>query len=390
MRDLIKKILKEEVGVPIGIVDAAQQLYNDIISRLKRKTVTGNSNFTLTFKNTNNKYSFSDFQKFEKIDVEFEFDGYDENDTHKGILVLGLGHNGMSQLDDGFRLVNADSDTIQLSINLAIPTSVSEVDNQIIIQTLLDNKKLIVSSLTHELKHAYDNYKKPHETVKKRSLYSTYSNTRFGIDEIDKFIYYLYFITAIENLVRPSEIFSLMKQGEISQKDFLDFIRSNRTYSTLKDINNFSLKDMIESLKQKPEEVDNLLSKVEGYEMPDSIDEKIDDLLKVIYFQLQKNTLQRAHATLSNNFLESFFFGLSEEKMNFLREFEKEILRFAKNPLKYFEFQEKKFKFVSEKMMKRLSKLYSLAKPNPIKLVHKDPVTFEMKMLESKSRNIKP
>ena len=160
MRDLIKKILKEEVGVPRGIADAAQQLYNDIISRLKRKTVTGNSNFTLRFKNTNKKYSFSDFQKFETIDVEFEFDGYDESDTHKGILVLGLGHNGMSQLDDGFRLINLDYDTIKLSINLAIPTSISEVDNKIIIQTLQDNKSLIMSSLTHELKHAYQDWQR--------------------------------------------------------------------------------------------------------------------------------------------------------------------------------------------------------------------------------------
>lgn len=389
MRDLIKKILKEEVGVPRGIADAAQQLYNDIISRLKRKTVTGNSNFTLRFKNTNKKYSFSDFQKFETIDVEFEFDGYDEIDTHKGILVLGLGHNGMSQLDDGFRLINVDYDTIKLSINLAIPTSISEVDNKIIIQTLQDNKSLIMSSLTHELKHAYDGYKKPSETVKQRSLYSAYSGTRFSIEELNKFVYYLYFITAIENLVRPSEIFSLMQQGDISQKDFLDFIRSNRTYSTLKDINEFSLENMIKSLKQKPEEIDKFLSNVEDYEIPESIDEKINDLLKIVYFELQKNTLRRAYSILANNFFESLF-GLSEEKTKFLSAFENEILRFRNNPLKYFEFQEKKFKFVSEKMMKRLSKLYSLAKPNPIKLVHKDPVTSEMKMLESKPRNIKP
>ena len=56
MRDLIKKILREEVGVPSGIADSAQKLYNDIISRLKRKAITGNSNFILTFKNTNIDY----------------------------------------------------------------------------------------------------------------------------------------------------------------------------------------------------------------------------------------------------------------------------------------------------------------------------------------------
>jgi hypothetical protein len=388
MRDLIKKILREEVGVPRGIVDSAQRLYNDIISRLKRKTITGNSNFILTFKNVNGKYSFSDFQDFESIKVEFEFKEYSETDMHKGILILGMGHNGQSRLDDGFELINLDTDNINLSIDLAIPETINEIDNKIIIKTLEDNKQMIVSSLSHELKHAYDGFKKPSEGLKQRSQYNVYSGTRFGIEEIDEFVYFLYFITVIENLVRPSEIYSLMQQGEISQKDFLNFISSNRTYSTLKKINEFSVDKLIESLKQKPEEVDNLLSNVEDYEMPDSIDEKINDLLKVIYLELQKKTLQRAHSMLTNNFFEALF-GLSDEKMKFLNSFESEILKFKNNPLKYFEFQEKKFKFVSEKMMKRLSKLYSLAKPNPIKMVNKDPMTFEMRMLESKPRNIK-
>jgi hypothetical protein len=388
MRDLIKKILREEVGVPRGIVDSAQRLYNDIISRLKRKTITGNSNFILTFKNVNGKYSFSDFQDFESIKVEFEFKEYSETDMHKGILILGMGHNGQSRLDDGFELINLDTDNINLSIDLAIPETINEIDNKIIIKTLEDNKQMIVSSLSHELKHAYDGFKKPSEGLKQRSQYNVYSGTRFGIEEIDEFVYFLYFITVIENLVRPSEIYSLMQQGEISQKDFLNFISSNRTYSTLKKINEFSIDKLIESLKQKPEQVDNLLSNVEDYEMPDSIDEKINDLLKVIYLELQKKTLQRAHSMLTNNFFEAMF-GLSDEKMKFLNSFESEILKFKNNPLRYFEFQEKKFKFVSEKMMKRLSKLYSLAKPNPIKLVNKDPMTFEMRMLESKPRNIK-
>ena len=388
MRDLIKKILREEVGVPSGIADSAQKLYNDIISRLKRKAITGNSNFILTFKNTNGKYSFSDYQDFENIKVEFEFDGYSETDTHIGILILGLGHNGQSQLDNGFKLTNVDTDNIKLSINLAIPESINEVDNKIIIKTLEDNRQMIISSLSHELKHAYDGYKKPTESLKNRASYSAYSGLRLGLPEINEFIYSLYFITAIENLVRPSELYSLMKEGNITREDVLEFISSNRTYSTLKKINEFSLDKLIESLKQKPEQVDDLLSNVEDYEMPDSIDEKINDLLKVIYLELQKKTLQRAHSMLTNNFFEALF-GLSDEKMKFLNSFESEILKFKNNPLKYFEFQEKKFKFVSEKMMKRLSKLYSLAKPNPIKLVNKDPMTFEMRMLESKPRNIK-
>jgi len=390
MRDLIKRILKEEVGVPSGIADSAKRLYLDLITRLKRKTVTGNSNFNLLFKNKDGKYSFADFKNFENIKIDFEFSGYDENEkkSHSGILVMGLGHDGEYQLDDGFKLININSDTITLSISILIPISIPEITNHDVIKTLTDNDKIIISSLSHELKHAYDNYKKPTESLKTRASYSTYSNVRTGIREVDEFIYFLYFITTMENLVRPSEIYSLMQEGNISREDFLEFILSNTTYQTLKKINNFSVDGMISALKEKPEEIDLFISKNTNYDIPEDIDKKIELFFNVLYIVLSKNILIRALRILQDNFLE-LLFGVSEKKEKFLDAYETEILRFKNNPLRYFEFQEKKFKFVSEKMMKRLSKLYSLAKPNPIKLVNKDPMTFEMRMLESKPRNIK-
>jgi hypothetical protein len=390
MRDLIKKILKEEVGVPSGIADSAKVLYTDLISRLKRKTITGNSNFDLVFKNKDGKYSFSDFKDFENIKIEFEFVEYDEaeNPSRSGILIMGLGHQGEAQLNDLFDLVNVVNKTITLSITLAIPTSIPEITNKDVIKLLIDNKEMIMSSLAHELKHAYDTYKKPTEKLKNRASYSAYSSVRTGIHEVDEFIYFLYFITTIENLVRPSEIYSLMQQGNITREDFLNFISSNRTYQTLKKINDFSVNGMISALKEKPEDMDNFISKNSTYDVPVDIDKKIEIFFNVLYFELSKNILMRALRILKNNFFETLF-GVSEEKQKFLDAYETEILRFKNNPLKYFEFQEKKFKFVSEKMMKRLSKLYSLAKPNPIKLVNKDPMTFEMRMLESRPRNIK-
>jgi len=390
MRDLIKKILKEEVGVPSGIADSAKVLYTDLISRLKRRSITGNSNFNLVFKNKDGKYSFSDFKDFENIKIEFEFVEYDEaeNPSRSGILIMGLGHQGEAQLNDLFDLVNVVNKTITLSITLAIPTSIPEITNKDVIKLLIDNKEMIMSSLAHELKHAYDAYKKPTEKLKDRASYSAYSSVRTGIHEVDEFIYFLYFITTIENLVRPSEIYSLMQQGNITREDFLNFISSNRTYQTLKKINDFSVNGMISALKEKPEDIDNFISKNSTYDVPVDIDKKIEIFFNVLYFELSKNILMRALRILKNNFFETLF-GVSEEKQKFLDAYETEILRFKNNPLKYFEFQEKKFKFVSEKMMKRLSKLYSLAKPNPIKLVNKDPMTFEMRMLESRPRNIK-
>lgn len=390
MRDLIRKILKEEVGVPSGIADSAKVLYTDLISRLKRKTVTGNSNFELVFKNKDGKYYFADLKNFDKIKFEFEFVGYDEsqNQSRSGILIMGLGHQSEAQLNDLFDLVNIINDTITLSITIAIPSSITEITNKDLIKTLTDNKVMIISSLAHELKHAYDAYKKPIDKIKNRAPYTTYSNTKTGINEVDEFIFFLYFTTTVENLVRPSEIYSQMQEGNITREDFLEFISSNTTYQTLKKINNFSVNNMISSLKEKPEELDMFISTNSKYEAPENIDEKIELFFYVLYIELSKNILSRALDILRNNFFEALF-GISEEKQKFMYAYESEILRFKNNPLKYFEFQEKKFKFVSEKMMRRLSKLYSLAKPNPIKLVNKDPMTFEMRMLESKPRNIK-
>ena len=79
--------------------------------------------------------------------------------------------------------------------------------------------------------------------------------------------YFLYFITTIENLVRPSEIYSQMKEGNISREDFLEFISSNTTYQTLKKINNFSVNDMISTLKEKPEVIDIFISKNTNYDI---------------------------------------------------------------------------------------------------------------------------
>lgn len=388
MRELIIKILKEEVGVPSGIVDSSKNLYTDLIYRLKRKTVTGQSEFNLMFINKNNKYSFSDYNSFEKINVMFEFHTYDETEEHKDILVFGMGHESKAFLENNsFKLINNVDNTITLSITFAIPSSMGEITNKDIINVFLNNKTQIISSLAHELKHAYDNLKTPYETVKNRSSYSIFSKLRFGIEEVDKFIYNLYFISAIENLVRPTELYSLMQEGGISQKDFLEFITSNKTYQTLKEINNFNLSNMIDSLKNKPDLVDKFIEETSDYEIPDDIDKKVKVFLEILYLVLSENIVKNATSILSNNFFEQMF-GLSDEKAEFIRSFEKDILKFRKNPLQYFEYQEKRFKFESEKMMKKLSKLYSLSKPNPIKLVNKDPMTIEMDMLETKLRKI--
>ena len=99
---------------------------------------------------------------------------------------------------------------------------------------LKKEKNEIISSITHELKHKYDDYKKPKNSLTARGEYSAYTNRGFGdIDPINKFLHHLYFTHSIENLVRPSELAGSIQSGEISKKDFYNFLMDNRIYKEL-------------------------------------------------------------------------------------------------------------------------------------------------------------
>ncbi len=53
--------------------------------------------------------------------------------------------------NDGFELINLDTDNINLSIDLAIPETINEIDNKIIIKTLEDMLVLFHEALFVQL-----------------------------------------------------------------------------------------------------------------------------------------------------------------------------------------------------------------------------------------------
>jgi hypothetical protein len=62
---------------------------------------------------------------------------------------------------------------------------------------------------------------------------------------------------------------------------------------------------------------------------------------------------------LTTDFNEMFI-GFSGDKRKLYNDFINETQRFKNNPLKFFEYQEKKIRNVSNYMLKKLSKLYAL------------------------------
>ena len=92
-------------------------LQNKLLNKVRVKTSPSLKQIlNNVFKNKSTKVQ-DENKKFLKAVAE------NEKKSHSGILVMGLGHDGEYQLDDGFKLININSDTITLSISILIHIS---------------------------------------------------------------------------------------------------------------------------------------------------------------------------------------------------------------------------------------------------------------------------
>jgi hypothetical protein len=244
-----------------------------------------------------------------------------------------------------------------MSINIVTPDTITFSE---FYEFIKDNSKLIISSFAHELKHSYDSIKKPSESIRSRSKYGAYTSVGFGIEAIDRFIFNLYYTTVIESLVRPTEVMSLLKQNEINRKNFIDFLLNDETYTALKKINNFSLDKLKMELSKEMPRINNILEQLNEQDKYKTDEEKIDRVLHLTFINLGTEMGRLFQSALTSDPFERIF-GFSDKRKNLIfNNFIKEIMKFNDRPNDFFEYEEKKFKFVSSKMMKKLSKLYAM------------------------------
>jgi hypothetical protein len=355
MKRLIKKILNERLGVPEGILESSEMLYDLILDSVKGLGNPPKESTSLTF-HTNLK--IIDLV-FKTVNVDVEFIETDELDRVE-LLSMGF-RNQNSFSDESLVLVNIISHgEVSFSITIAGPEGTTMED----IVNLFESKKNdMISSLAHELSHSVEFFKQKKVGVKKLSSYAGYQKTRFPFRPIQKFLHYLYFVHSIENIVRPSEVSSLMRSGNIDREKFYEFLLNTRVYVMLKEINNFSFQTMREELKNDYVNISHFLKKI-GVDVSNikTKDEIVDKLLEIVYINLINNSLSEVKKMMTNNFLEELFgFKTGSDKDKLFENLIKFFTRFEKNPNGFYTFEEKNFKIISNKMMKKLSKLYDMA-----------------------------
>lgn len=348
-----KEVLLEALGVPEGILKSAESMYKQLLKYISDESDIDVEDENYYFK-LDGPFKINEY-KIKSIKLRLTFITTDNVDT---ITIASLGFSARARLDNNLTLINSnDKNNLEMSINIAIPDTITFSE---LYQFIKVKDKDIISSFAHELKHSYDSVKKPSESIRNRSKYLAYTSVGFGLKPIDEFIFNLYYTTVIESLVRPTEVMSLLKQNKVKRKNFIDFLLNNETYNTLKKIHNFSLDKLLMELSQEMPTINSILNHLNEQGRYNTDEEKIDRILYLTYINLTNDMGKTFFSVLIDNPFEASFGFLDERKPVMLNNFINEITKFNDNPKDFFEYEEKKFKFVSSKMMKKLSKLYAM------------------------------
>jgi hypothetical protein len=353
VKELIRKVIKEEVGVPSNIVNVANQIYNHVIENIvDTDTVEEINNVKFYYEG---KFRIGDL-KFKMIDYMFQFH---IDDDYK-IEIAGMATEGGLMVTKKFKIKSMlDKNDFHLQIVMTTPPNTTGKD----IKDYMKKEKIVfISSITHELKHKYDKFKKPKTSLTARGEYMAFTNNNFeNIDTINKFIHNLYFTHTAENLVRPSELAGAIESGEISKKGFYKFLTNNQVFKKLKEIQGFTYEGFREQLKNDIDKIktsfDNNDIDYEGL----SDDEIVDKILELLLLNLRDWKMEKVRKILVNSPIEMVF-GFQGAKGEFFNNYLRKLSKYGGDFEKYFKYEEKMFNFVATKMIKKISKVYSMVK----------------------------
>jgi hypothetical protein len=357
LKQLITEMLNEALGVPTGLVSASTTLYNDFLKKLKsfnRGQTLGPSNkFTL-----NTGYSFADLE-IVAVSITLNIQEHDGP-----IVFLGMAIEGKAQVTDKFKLqIRTSMGIPKIKINLAAPDSI--VDKSEIIEFVEKEKNEILSSLTHELKHVYDDFKKPEEPLASRAKYASAQKIWLGeVQPLNKFLYNIYFIHAIENLVRPSEIAGRMATAGITKKEFYNFLTNDRVFKILKEIQNFTYEglrnELLSYIPQIKEALDD--NNISYGRTKQKI---IDAVLNVVFISLTNQQTKIVKSLLSSDWSE-YLEGFTGDKQKFFEKYISSIKKYGDNYEAFYKNEEKYFQKTATKVIKKISKLYDLAQDDEV------------------------
>jgi hypothetical protein len=344
--------LQEKLGVPDNLIQTASTLYGEILERLKKELNGEDLEYSFTF-SPSSPYKIGD-SEISKISINIEIF---PDARFEEVDYQSMGFKSPSKyVKPGVTRIVNDINQVELTIEIVSPEEYNPSD---VIDWFTNSKREIVSSLSHELKHAYDAEKSVFQKMSSRSSYNAANNTRFNLPPLDKLAFNIYYTHMVENLVRPTEIMAYLEEDKINKKRFLSYLKSNRTYTKLMDVMNWNLPNAMNEIKNNHmDRVEQILELVDE-DMEGSTDkEKVLFILDLWVRNYLKNNFDSFVNQMGENFMESLF-GFSVNKSKAI---DRHISRMSKikDPLKFIQYEENLTKTIASKVIRKISKLYDL------------------------------
>lgn len=347
-----KTSLQEKMGIPDNLIQSASILYSQLLETLKKKLRKDKLEYSFNF-SPSTPYKIGD----ENIsEIEFDIEILPD-DSFSEVDYQSMGFKSSSKYEKpGVSRIMSSIGKVELNMNIVTPEEYNPSD---VVDWFANNKREIVSSLSHELKHAYDAEKSGFQKMTSRSSYSAAGNTRFKLPPLDTLAFNIYYTHMIESLVRPTEIMAYLEEDKINKREFLNYLKSNKTYTRLKEVMNWNLPNAMNDIQHNyMDRVEEILKLVDE-DMEGSTDkEKVLFILDLWVRNYIRNNVDAFVGQMGENFMESLF-GFSGNKA---RAIDRHINRISKikDPLKFIQYEENLTKTIASKVIRKISKLYDL------------------------------
>tara|TARA_Y100000389_G_scaffold195186_1_gene226213 strand:+ start:2518 stop:3795 length:1278 start_codon:yes stop_codon:yes gene_type:complete len=382
--------LNEKMGVPGGIEDAAEKIYNSTISTLsdsgvreylnKYIAVIGRPTFDIPIPSVS--YG-SETITIVKHTIEF----HNYVDTEPEVSSLSVSFGGDPIKGSFTKMKNKKDVVLEIFTHVIFDfEKYSTID--VVNYFKGKDKTEYISSISHELMHEYDNRKRKTTSFKDRARYNTESNFRAGVKQIDDFLHKMYYMNAIESVVRPSQVFTKLKKDGVTKSGFLKAIRNDNTWKSLEDSRDFSVDRMISDIVNDDismNSIREILDSTNGwYLVKGNKDDNyaiVDAMLKLVFINIlnmnREHLDQSIDRVVSHDPFILLFKETEERAQSAYRNMMKDLDKYKEDHIGYYKSVERYFKTESNKVMRKISKLYDMM-PDDTTLNNKSIINREL------------
>ena len=353
------RTLEEALGIPINVVEEAQRVYEEFSKLLEN--VDGSKivyeQFAENFKLVLGRETYKDLT----TKVYFEHVPNLSKPVLKKFVAPLLTALSIEKLKSR-NLTDYKNLTIELFV------SVSSAEQQSIAKEVFENQKEhMISVLAHELHHSYSFSKQKSILPKQMIDYKIVSQFESPVEVIQQFFDNLYFVSAFEGLVGPSEIAAKIVQRRILKKDFVKFLDQDEVYKRLRRIENAEPVKFVEDLKESLEEIEQFLEK-EGVMRGLREEEKINKALAIVFEKVVEGHRKHLEDYVAGSLQSMIVNFKTEEQLKsdleglgrYCSELNRDFEKFQGRELQYFLKKILEMKETASNLRKRLAKLYEV------------------------------